>query len=162
MSTIIGFTGTREGMTPEQRRVFVELLLPYHGDIEFHHGDCLGADSDAHDLVLGIDHLEASEFDPSIVIHPPSDDRLRARRRAVEEYGDRILDPKPYLDRNRDIVDACSLLIACPKETWPVAGTAALDGVRLKGGTWYTIRYAQRAGKTVAIIYADGVLRKTS
>ena len=48
--------------------------------------------------------------------------------------------PKPYLDRNRDIVDACEVLLATP------------DGPeRLRSGTWSTVRYARKIGKPVEV-----------
>jgi hypothetical protein len=73
----IGFTGSRNGMSHEQRvslraiLTFVQHLLSSpDGAIEFHHGDCVGADSGAHDIAM-----EAGCY---IVIHPPSNDKLRA------------------------------------------------------------------------------------
>jgi len=46
------------------------------------------------------------------------------------------------LIRNREMVDMCKLVIAC------------YDG-RGYGGTYYTIRYAQRRGKKVVVINPD-------
>jgi hypothetical protein len=43
-----GFTGTRQGMTAEQKSVLRNLLGGGAG--EFHHGDCIGADSEGHDI----------------------------------------------------------------------------------------------------------------
>ena len=44
----IGFTGTRQGMTAEQKSALRNLLDGGAGD--FHHGDCIGADSEAHGI----------------------------------------------------------------------------------------------------------------
>jgi hypothetical protein len=130
---IIGFTGTREGMTNPQAKSFVEWLEPLNGNFVLHHGDCVGADADAAFWTV--------ELGGELVIHPPSDPRLRA----FTDDGT-VRPAKPYLDRNRDIVDACDRLIAAPKETdW-----------QDRGGTWYTIRYADKAGKPVTIIWPDG------
>jgi len=131
--THIGFTGTRDGLTWHQQSTLDEILQ-LRGSV-FHHGDCVGADSDAHDV--------AWRYDKRIVIHPPSDDRLRAHR--LTDHGE-YREPKPYLDRNRDIVDESDLLIACPRETSEQA----------KGGTWYTVRYARNQGKPVTIVWPDG------
>lgn len=56
-----------------------------------------------------------------------------------------MLPVKKPLDRNRDIVEAAEVLIACP------------DGPeRQRSGTWATIRHALRVGKPVVIVWPDG------
>ena len=125
----VGFTGTRAGMTNAQWRE----VLGWLGDMKpgvLHHGDCQGADSQAHDL--------ARELGWRIVIHPPADARLRAFC-----DGDESRWPKPYLDRDRDIVNETSVMIAAP------ATAVRVDGTR--SGTWYTVGYAQRRGNPVRI-----------
>lgn len=134
--SVIGFTGTRYGMTIDQRRTVCELLTR-DGITEVHHGDCVGADADFHQLANGWRH--------HIVIHPPTDEKLRAFCDGTDVVHHVA---KPYLDRNRDIVDACDQLIATPKEDGEPFGKG--------GGTWYTIRYAREIGKRVAIVYPDG------
>jgi len=59
---------------------------------------------------------------------------------------------KPYHDRNRDIVDACDVLIATP------------DGPqRRHSGTWYTIDYARANRVAVVVCLPDGTIEpKTS
>lgn len=127
----VGFTGTRKGMTPDQRGTlaFHLTLLAVQ---EVHHGDCIGADAEFHDL--------CKDSWP-VVIHPPADPKLRAFCNTGT-----LLPEKPYLARDRDIVDACDVLIATPKES----------SEQKRGGTWYTIRYAQRLGKQVIIIWPNG------
>ena len=53
---------------------------------------------------------------------------------------------KRYLERNRDIVDACDILIACPRTLKE----------ELRSGTWATVRYARKVGKPVAILWNNG------
>lgn len=132
---IVGFTGTRAGMTDMQRAVL--RTLPEMKRVWFHHGDCRGADEQAHEIANGL----LSQ----IVIHPPVNDSWRANG-GLGCRADIILDPKPYLERNRDIVDAADILIAAPGS----------NDEQPRGGTWYTIRYARKMGKPIIIIYPAG------
>lgn len=134
----VGFTGTRSGMTEAQLEEFklaLCKLVANHGQLEFHHGDCVGADAEAHDVVKLVSP------NSSIIVHPPKDTSLRAYKQ-----GDALLSPLTYLARNRAIVESIRLLIAAPlfmKET--------------DGGTWYTVRYARRVGgRVVLVIWPDG------
>ena len=127
---IIGFTGTRKGMTSHQMIVLSGILQT--GD-EFHHGDCVGADAEAHDIA----RCEGCR----IVIHPPDNDKYRAFCIGTREELE-----KPYLERNHDIVDACDLLVATP------------DGPEAqRSGTWATIRYAREVGKEVKILERSAI-----
>ena len=67
----IGLTGTREGMTEQQKRSLIQLLAEYR-PTEFHHGDCVGADAEAHTIVQ--QHCTTAR----IVIHPPTNPAMRA------------------------------------------------------------------------------------
>lgn len=121
----VGFTGTSKGTTVEQ----INKLLDFFESTkisEFHHGDCIGADFHA--------HLVAHTLGVSIIIHPPTNLIKRAFCEGT------IREEKPYLKRNKDIVNETDLLIACP------------DGPeKLRSGTWSTIRYAYKQGKKVLI-----------
>lgn len=134
---ILGFTGTREGMTNIQRNVVADWLRDKQPD-EIHHGDCVGADSEFHDAAL----LNINQ-PLEVIVHPANGLALRAFRRSgiTKRH-----EPKPPLERNKDIVDACDELLAAPK---------TLES-ELRSGTWSTIRYAQKAKKTVTIIGPDG------
>lgn len=126
----IGFSGTRTTPDQEQQEWLYDRLqeLRMEGAIYLHHGDCVGADQYAHDM--------ADELDYKIIIHPPVDKRLRA---FCNTGWCEIREPKPYLDRNRDIVEESGILIALPKGERPA---------NLKGaGTWSTIAYAERMKK---------------
>ena len=126
----IGFTGTQKGMTLQQKDVFSKLLIKINAN-ELHHGDCIGADADAHDLFTGEIH-----------IHPPDNSSKRAFKKGI------IYQEKSYLDRNKDIVNNCDILIATPKS----------ETEELRSGTWSTIRYAKKIQKTIFIIYPNGQL----
>jgi hypothetical protein len=130
---ILGMTGNRDGMTQEQKNTMVRGLTHFKVT-ELHHGDCIGADADAHDI--------ASINGLSITIHPPEKDELRAFKR---EEGDYEHETKGYFPRNRDIVNDSQILFGFPR--------SAMEG---RGGTWYTINYAKRIGKPVYVILPDG------
>lgn len=118
----IGFTGTRKGLTDFQAMRLATLLDELGQDaVEVHHGDCVGADAEFHEVA------DNHCFD--ITIHPPDDDSRRAFCTSSE-----VREPKPYLKRNRDIVDETTILIACP---WSTAESQ-------RSGTWSTIRYARQ------------------
>jgi len=128
----VGFTGARQGMTEYQKNTVKNLLMAGQ-PTEFHHGDCVGADADAHVLAVraGI----------KTVGHPPdiSDNRAFCGVNILRET-------KPYLDRNHDIVDETDLLIACPMRA---------EEVR-RSGTWATVRYARKLGRMILIVYPSG------
>jgi hypothetical protein len=129
---VIGFTGTRNGMSIRQR-MEIWRLMGTSDATELHHGDCVGADAQAHDIGV--------EFAWRVDVHPPSDDRLRAFCEPAN--GGIMHDPKPYHERNADIVAACDILFAAPSRS-------------AKGGTWWTIGHAEEIGRPVVIVRADG------
>lgn len=132
---IVGFTGTQEELPPAQARALGILLGMMKGaaDVEeAHHGDCVGADAafDRYCATLGFPRHA----------HPGPDTKKRAHCEA-----DVIYEEQPFLDRNRVIVDACSLLIACPRgpET-------------RRSGTWSTVRYARKQDRRIVFVWPDG------
>jgi len=135
----IGFTGTSRGTSARQRQslTFIFEILREgkpSAALELHHGDCVGADAEAHTIAL--------ELGIAVVIHPPEDTKARAF------CGDATAsrDPKPYLVRNHAIVDETEFLIACP----------ATYVEHLRSGTWATYRYALRLGRRIILITPDG------
>ena len=130
---IVGFTGTRQGMTPQQRQTFRHVILDKHTSM-FVHGDCFGADAEAHALVhqLGI----------AIEIRPCDFPNSRAHC----EGATYVHPTTSAFARNRAIVDGCRILVATP----------ATAEEQPKGGTWYTIRYARKVGRPTIIIHPDG------
>ena len=133
----IGFTGTQTGITPPQFDLLVEVLQELHEVTEAHHGDCLGADREfavTIDAVFGIGKMLLHR-------HPPDDDKKRAFTRYDVDYP-----VAPFLVRNKDIVNATEILIACPKT----------QHEELRSGTWATVRYARKQGGVVVILWPDG------
>lgn len=140
----IGFTGTRHGMAPAQANRFYAYVCEHPDFEEFHHGDCIGADSEAADAIRDV--LTSEDPGPAIkvVCHPPADQTHRAHN----PHYDEIREPKTHFARNRDIVDETDCLVACPCDM----------AEQPKGGTWYTVGYARKRGKPVVIIWPDGTI----
>jgi len=132
---IVGFTGTQKGMTVAQLSKF-KLVIRELDPWSFHHGDCIGADAQAHDIVQA-----SFPNKVNIHIHPPTNKSKQAFKK-----GDDVWPIKPYLERNHEMVHACNILIATPGESV----------MKLRSGTWATIRYAQRHSKHIITIYPDG------
>lgn len=133
----IGFTGTRNGCTPDQFETLVNLLHAARIDSHFHHGDCIGADAEA--------ARAAWEDGYYVVCHPPLDDSCQAHTTHNHEWRTN----KTHFARNREIVNATEMLIACPQYMEPITKET-------KGGTAYTVNYARKQGKPVTIIRPDG------
>lgn len=115
----LGFTGTREGMTDQQKDKLILILDNYAID-QLHHGDCVGADEFAHNL--------AKNMGIFVVVHPPIDPRLRAWC-----VGDETREPLPYIERNHNIVDETGHLFVAPRT----------KEEQVRSGTWATYRYAK-------------------
>jgi len=105
---------------------------------EFHHGDCIGADAQSHEIM--------EQYAEGIVIHPPINGSKRAFCKKSDWVDPKILDPKEYIARNHDIVNSVDLMIATPAEFHE----------QIRSGTWATIRYAKKIKKDLVIIYPDG------
>lgn len=130
---ILGFTGTREGMTPDQK-IAVRRWCARNAPKTLHHGCCIGADEDIVTILA----------DSAVVIgHPPSDGELQSKY--ATGMSELLENPAEYLSRNQAIVKACDTLLATPK-----------GPEELRSGTWSTIRYARRKVKTVVIVWPDG------
>lgn len=142
MSRHLGFTGTRHGMTDKQRMVVAKAVesavkrLPYVGEdrLIIHHGDCVGADAEFHDITgprcKRIGHL-------------PEDDTHRAFCTFDETRS-----PLPHMKRNKAIVAESDAMIATPYES----------AEQERGGTWKTIGFTRKANKPLAIVWPDGVV----
>lgn len=151
----IGFTGTQQGMTREQlngvaeffKRLTEQRLLLHIAErgVEFHHGDSIGADVQAHYLFINVVG-SAIGVQAHSHTHPPKNGLKRAFvKGAYETYQE-----MEYLERNRVIVNDSDFLLAAP------AGNNEI----VRSGTWYTVRYARRMKKPIMIICPDGEERR--
>lgn len=153
---IIGFTGTQSGLVTFQMEKVLEVFQ-MKGITELLHGDCIGADDMANKIAYD---MGVKQF----TIFPPDNPTKRAFCFDKEQLTKHLrqhtpylqksfytLGPKinvrwnpiePYLERNKRIVDACTFLVACPKE----------HKHSVRSGTWSTIRYAWKTKKDLVII----------
>ena len=132
---VVGFTGTKDGLTAPQLLALENLFGRIPGARELHHGDCVGADDSA--------HIIAKRLGWRIVVHPPIQ-----QRRACGHLGDVRLPPEEFLDRNGAIVRASVLLVACP------SGSEE----QRRSGTWSTVRRARLARIPIAKVFPDGLV----
>jgi hypothetical protein len=132
----LGFSGTREGMTPPQAAA-VEALIDELRPRLARHGMCKGADLQFHQM--------CRERGIPVIGHPGSQPSMRARCEGLlrEEA------PKANLVRNKDIARECSVLVAAPKE---MREPDVMKGL----GTWSTVRYARQRGKPARVVLPDG------
>jgi hypothetical protein len=131
-----GFTGSSTETSTAQRVAFTGWVSAHSRDIdEFDHGDCVKADEFAHAVIREFTNAK-------IIVHPPTSGRKRAWCN-----GDVTWFPKPYLARNKDVVDSGEVLLAMPH-----------GEEEQRSGTWSTIRYARKRGKPVVIFWPDGAI----
>lgn len=134
----LGMSGSRNGITNKGFISFYKYVKNNIKQIsEIHHGDCIGADKEFHDIINSI----KDKYNIKIIIHPPTNNTLRAYCK-----GDIQRDKKPYITRNHCIVDETDELIAFPPTQNEI----------INSGTWATIRYARIKKKPIYIIYPDG------
>lgn len=131
---LLGMTGTRNPLSIKQLD-WLDVVIA--GCQELHHGACINADEAAHDAGVKLGRI--------VWVHPPTDQRLMMPTSKWRVPGVRVMPPRPYLERNRNIVDDTDALIAVPE-----------GPERQTGGTWYTVRYALSVGRVVTICYPDG------
>ncbi len=135
--SILGFTGTRHGMSAAAFHA-LRLRLQKNRDrfTHVHHGDCIGADEQFHYL--------ARAQGWHITTHPGDLPELRAHA----EFPDHTMEPRPCLERNRVIVQACEVLVAAPKTMRE----------QPRSGTWATIAEARILGRPTFLVWPDGTI----
>lgn len=132
---IVGFTGTHHGMTPGQLARLRDYILQLAPDV-FHHGMCIGADAEAHNLVRELfPHCQ-------IIGHAGVNSNGVCPTRA-EVHCDLVLEPRPYLIRDKHIVNAVRCMLAAP----------ATRDEMLRSGTWATVRYARKVNRLTYMVY---------
>lgn len=124
-------------MTPRQKTVVRDLFVLLNPS-EFHHGDCVGADAQAHEIFRACRKQK-------IILHPPIVTWKRAYCKA-----DVSLAPLSYLDRNKEIVINSDVLIATPGE----------DQEQLRSGTWSTVRFARKQHRPIYLVLPDGKVKE--
>lgn len=134
----IGITGTRKGMTGYQKNFIATFMESLDVDWELHHGDCIGADEQAHFKAIECANCK------KIVVYPSNVDEFRAFCKSrfptyqmVIEYG-----PSDTIIRNHAIANNVDLLIATPDTSKE----------QLRSGTWSTVRYARKIKKNLLIV----------
>jgi hypothetical protein len=138
MTTRIGFTGTQRGMTDAQKKAVREIIFTLGTIEQAHHGDCIGADADFHEISI--------DLDIPVVLHPPVNESKRAFCQ-----GATLTNPaKEYLDRNNDIVDSSSILIATPSG----------QTEKRRSGTWATVRYARKRRRVIYLVFPEGSVQE--
>lgn len=141
---IMGFTGTRNGMTDAQKQAFLSLLHELK-PTTLMHGACRGADEDACEIARN--HVEVLDAHPGVSAHGGTN---RDRSERAMDLSDVTDEPKTHFARNRVIVEGCDLLVACPPAK-PLPST---------GGTSYTVGYAEKVGRHTVILYPDGEVER--
>ena len=146
----VGFTGTRTGLSSKQRHSLRVVLahLKEDGAVWFHHGDCEGADEEAHEVAVALGYR--------IHVHPPVIETHQANTVLDVPLMDRLDAPASYMVRNQAIVNACSVLIACPQQDRVMLSSGLVNTQR--SGTWSTIRKAAKTNKPRVIVYSDGTI----
>jgi hypothetical protein len=139
----LGFTGTSRGMTDSQKQEFRDYLTTKksEGFSHFHHGDCIGADAQAAAI--------AKDLGFYLICHPGlAKNPENTMFRAFTDFNDEVLEPKPFIKRDHDIVDTSECMVATPISCEE----------EISSGTWTTVRYARKKNKPVHIIYPPSKL----
>lgn len=120
----------------EKQSCAVRAILTAHyaaGAREFHHGDCVGADAEAHAIARDIGY--------SVHVHPPENRSFRAYC-----YGDVNSEPDTYMNRNKAIVGASTIMVGCP----------ASETREQRSGTAATMAYSLSVGVPVVMVAPSG------
>lgn len=159
---ILGFTGTRQGMTPAQRAALPGVLATLPERVL--HGGAVGADREFHGFIVGTVWSQRPRRleDGGIIlpmaclieVYPAYLDQFRWAERAFKEDAPLVAIIHPSdgnpLARNRLIVERCDHLLATPAEMTE----------QQRGGTWYTVRQARKMGRSVTLLLPDGSVKE--
>jgi hypothetical protein len=140
---IVTFTGTRLGMTAEQKFA-VQTLLAELGAETVHHGACSGSDRQFHAI--------AGEFACHRELHPCTEEqKVWADYNASQTDVVHPVDPDA-IGRNRRMVDRSQTVISTP------SGGKEL---RRGSGTWATMRYSRLKKRTLYVVWPSGKVSET-
>ncbi len=146
----LGFTGTHHGMDAFQKEsialLFTQLFREYD-EIEFHHGDCIGADAQAATILNQLREEQTWSMNHCavrIICHPgyPPNHPKETKFRAFTDFNDEVRDPKPFIARDHDIVDETEKMVATP----------VTEEEETRSGTWTTVRYARKQGREITVL----------
>lgn len=139
--TIVGFTGTRDGMTEPQYKAVHKLFTQHYRSFsKGMHGVCKGSDKDFDDLCKMFNVKRHGLPGKGKV--PDPDLRADCDCEIMDEE-------RPHLTRNKIIVDSCDFMIATPPTKEP----------QDRGGTWWTIKYAWKVNRAIWVIAPDGSMK---
>ncbi len=149
----IGFAGTLEGMTKQQKSAFLKIMRKLkltYDRIDLSIGNCPGSDKDAVEIIKENNLVKSIQYYPS----------KEEERRGFDIENDfdfsdkkiiiKEIDTKPHFERNRIIIDGCEALIAVPKQAREEKDSE----------TWAAVRYCKIMKKRVFTIYPDGKITK--
>lgn len=139
--SIVGFTGTSRGMSPYQKQEIrrqLTYLRDHEGYTHVRHGACIGSDDQFGRI--------AKELGYHVTAHPGYSPRNPENLifRAETEYCDLVLEPRPFIARDHDIVDQSDTMLATP-----------IGKEERRSGTWTTIRYTIKVGREIVIVPRD-------
>jgi len=138
-----GFTGTRTGLSPEQKSQVFNLLSSHiskNESIEVHHGDCVGADKEFNDICLQL-HQTYPNANIRIIVHPSINVAFSTHSTQANSEITTIQIPLPSLMRDKLIVNQTDKIIGCPRSSKEI----------IRSSTWATIRYARKHNRPIFV-----------
>jgi hypothetical protein len=133
----VAFAATGAKMTDAQKAALTPALLVQQCT-ELHHGDYVGASSEAHDIAAALNY--------DIVIHP-NRNRLYPWKRAFK-VSDRVIPEMDYGEQQAKMVEDTDCLIV-----------ASAGNSQWQSGCWLPIQIARKLGKKIAILYPSGKMK---
>jgi hypothetical protein len=137
MTTVIGVTGTRLGMTTAQKDTWRGLVPD--GGFTLHHGGCTGADTDAVEIAVSV-------CPSAKIVAWPGPSGASA---ISLFYSTKSHSPRPFRVRNQRVVDRVGTLYAFPDR----------KPMRVRSGTSMTVNLAKRREISIVIIWPDGTTK---
>lgn len=127
------------GQIEPLKDLLTQTIQNQPSQLAFRHGCCVGWDERAVVLARSLGYW--------VIGHPPLNNTHVSK--IALELSHELVEPKEYLQRNRDIVDVSQLFIAGPYTDHEV----------LRSGTWAAMRYARSVGCPMKIVNPDGTIK---